>query len=218
MKSLNAYEQEMYQFLSAAGNFEHMLLVLENYEMVKRRLLEEFWEGVRSRVESRLEIHSAGWRLHMNDYPSEWWTMALTKDKWPATKQRLWDLAITWGHMNRDPHFGVWLNLKAGGIDRSAVYEKIKQLAALVNGKQDVVQFRESDALDWWPLVVRSRLYFGEYSPNQPLLPSEQVRDSLRAILPEVREEVMQRHADMMVELALAISEELDWIVAGNGG
>lgn len=203
MKKLNEYEQEMYHFLSAVGNFENMLLVMEHFEMVKRHLLEEFWEGVKSKVESELDLKSGEWRLHMNDYPNEWWTMALTKGKWPVTKAQGWDLAISWGQMNRDPYFGVWVNNNTRTLKLEAVHSEIKQLSAAINEKQEEMRFFPNDAHPWWPLLIKSDYNFAE-------------RSALKIILPEIRNDLIEQYANMFIALATVISDDLDLIIDRN--
>ncbi len=203
MQKLNEYEQEMYKFLSERNNFENMLLVLENFEMVKRQLLEEFWYGVKEKVEAGMGVKSGEWKLAMNEYTNPWWTMTLTKVKWPHTKGAGWDVAINWGHMNQDPHFGVWIHNDTRTLKLSSAHSEIKELAPILNGKQQTVQFFTQDALPWWPLVYKSEHNFAE-------------RSALKAILPDVRDGLMQRYAEMVIALAEAISEDLDRIVELN--
>jgi hypothetical protein len=203
MKKLNEYEQEMYKFLSERNNFENMLLVLDNFDMVKRNLLEEFWYGVKAKVEVGMDVKSGDWKLSMNEYTNPWWTMTLTKIKWPHTKGAGWDVAINWGHMNQDPHFGVWIHNDTRTLKLSSAHLEIKELAPVLNGKQQTVQFFTQDALPWWPLVYQSEHNFAEKS-------------ALLAILPSEREPLIEHYANMMIALATSISADLDAIVERN--
>ena len=165
---MNEYNEKLYQFLTKAENFEPYFDLKEQYEIVKKQLINEFWACVFYEVKN---------------LPVDGWTFILDPENSPNRKLRanhslMGDKAgIAYEFLNGNVVLGAIFNRnKINDVAMNAIWTDAKEYIGNLQGW-------EVGKGGWWYAIFK-----------QNLLDMSQ-KASLIEILPEVRESLAKDYA-----------------------
>ena len=129
-KILDAYQTEIYEFLTQRENFENMLKVREKYDIVRKQLLDEFWDMVREKTELLLNDKNK-WSVYLYDLDGDYPRCFISKKAWIKNDNEA--IAVGWMRkkLKANPFFGVWLNEDTKELDFDKIRAHGKKLEAL---------------------------------------------------------------------------------------
>jgi hypothetical protein len=184
---MDAYEKEMYLFLSRPDNFRNMLRVMDQYEMVRKELIREFWLEVKKQLKEKIE--GSDWLIVDNWHPEFHgnWGFFLTKPTWKIGEHII--LALCWEGLGGHPSFGTFINQAQKIAGYSEIYNSTRGLSASEGFKKD--------RNEWWP--------FWQWGPT-----NLDDRNQLERILPDNREGTALEHAELILDLAEKVEPHYD--------
>lgn len=187
---MNDYDNAIYKYLTTEANYRNMINVMDQYEMVRKRLIIDFWDEVVQQLNQndRLPDWEAFFNVHKPFEP--YWGIHYTHKSWRAGDTCL--LSISWEGLHQHANFGVWRNLKSDLMGAPEVWHALREMSCSFGFTKD--------NNDWWP--------FWRFSDGQ-----FQDKHFLGEILPENRSSRVSEIVNTTTELALKILEQLPPLV-----
>ena len=186
---MDAYEVEIYKFLTQRENFENMVRVMDNYDMVRRKLIQDFWELVFTKLGKLNAEHGDMWEIKFyEDLFYKYSKLFIYKETWKI-EHGLPALSIAWERLAfSTAYYGVWINNESKVMDTNAIRRYAQGL--------DMAKDFEKPT-DFWGFWSE-----GNYDFSKP--------SDLVNILPDKQEETATEYARTIFELAVTLEVELD--------
>jgi len=183
---MNAYETEMYKFLTQEENFRNMLRIMDQFDSIRRQLIRDFWQGVKSELEKKCE--GTEWKVRYNSHSpfSKYWGLQLHHQNW-VYEGKL-SLCLGWEPLHGHSGYGTWINLKSQFSRPNELREALRSHSIAKNFPTNY---------DWWPFLTQGPIDFS----NQ---------HHMIRIIPNHRGSHVQEHVNLIWNLKENIGEFMD--------
>jgi hypothetical protein len=191
---MDQYEQELYNFLIQENNFNTMVKIMDQYQMVKENLLHDFWNKVSEKIYTLLSTRKGDWQvLNPNNKERSDAKLILYKAHWKGNESHPF-VGVAWEKLFGNPYYGVWVNMDSNKINFDLVDTKIQSIRKDYNYRRDHT---------WWPLWQFGGLNFSNNS-------------ELNKILPNRSEYLATEYAEKLIQLAGFVEESINAAVLEN--
>jgi hypothetical protein len=120
---MDAYEQEIYRFLSQPKNYDNMVKVIDHQDLVYRNVVSDFWDAVLVRLNELNTEYNNKWEILIEeDYFSRWSNLWMKLPAWQDDDEGT-PICASWESLHRDAHYGVWINGDSEKWDIKAIKE-----------------------------------------------------------------------------------------------
>lgn len=164
MREFNQYEVEMCDFLSEPDNFKNMLLIVNQFELVKRKLLVDFWEDFSKTFMSLIQEPSE-WNVEIlkgSEMSIFEWKVRVYKKSW--LHQGNHEISFGWEPEHGRWYYGVIVN-------NSLKYHPEIHLRLEPYAKQWRDKHKARPAT-WWPFWKWESVNLSNQDELEKLLPS----------------------------------------------
>lgn len=178
---MKLYDDKLYEFISKKENFEPYVELYEQYEKVKIRLVNEFWDEVLSFVRS-LPLHDGRWTPELD--PPLVGNRKLKMKHPDITKGDQFRAGIVFEHVESTLFLGAWFN-------RNLLNDYDKDFIQICETASKEVKNNQGwkyGTGGWWFAIYRDTGY------------DFKKKDTLMQILPEERTSLVQTLANDMVD------------------
>ena len=152
------YDEAMFEFLTKADNFSFAFEVSENFDLVKNKLIEDFWIEIKEHIEEKVKKENKSWKIEQT-----------------AVKPQDLHLGFSWQNgqvkvmfqlwKKRDVYYGLWINTENEQVD----IKKFRENKAL----EKIRRIREMhDKYEKWPCATNSILDFDKRADLEKILPT----------------------------------------------
>lgn len=185
---MDAYQKEIYSFLTQRDNFHNMIKVIESYNQIHSILLDEFWDLVKKYSDDELAVNNE-WDSKFIDWDGKWSKFFIYKKSWIKDKE-LPIMAIGWEVLNGKMYFGFWVDTQANELDLDHVRAYASKLDPLK---------RLTKNPGYWIAYSYGNLDFSN-------------KNDVSHILPDIRDTTAKEYANTVTKLALDLEKDLDVI------
>lgn len=188
---MDAYQSEIFEFLTTRDNFDSFVKLTSHYEKVKEELLRNFWRLVDREVRSR--TGDTDWLVSFdaNIFAGNS-KLQMYKKNWLAGARPM--LSIVWEGLSANPYRGLLLYMDTKGFDMQAAGAQAVEIAP--NG------FKTYSS-QWWAWWANGALDFT--TPK-----------GVSGILPDKLVETTKEWAEELYGLAITHEAQLDGIVSST--
>jgi len=186
------YEQHIYEFFATEDNFRNMYKIAENYPMIKKQLLEDFWALVKKNIEILNERHGSKWIIQLTGgIELDRSKLILFKKGW-AYEKGLPIVAIAFQRMGLAnwPYYGMFLNNDILRYDHDAIRKYAQGLTV-------AKAYSTNEDNQWWPFWRNAGIDFSK--------PEEFTR-----ILPATRNALADNFAETLFQLATDMETDME--------
>ena len=179
---MTKYQDEMYKFITSTENFEAVCDLVDEFPLMKQRLLEEFWLEVRDSLQREIMRFEA-WKIWNGITDKSNPAITIYRDEFCFEKANDAKVAIRIEHLMDTPWYGLFVNRKMSTFDFKDIWAKATEL------KLSEFKIGRIDGW-WWPLYQTLPYNF------------TQTRDIQRLMLPE--------RENLIKEIVAAIKHTMD--------
>src|SRR5687768_9376628 len=122
---MEAYKQQMFQFLTKPENFQSLLDAVRSFEDVKKQLLTDFWKH----TERALVLKTAGgpWSVELSpNVHAPHAQLKIYKSSWRPDGNQM--CCLTYDNLAGHLFYGLWLKWDANNSKIVALREGLKQM------------------------------------------------------------------------------------------
>lgn len=138
------YEDEMYKFVTNTENFESVCDLVDQFQIVKQRLREDFWREVKDTLQQELERFN-GWNILMSEELNSKAYLLLYREDFCFEKGYEAKVGIRIEHLLDVPWFGLFVRRDWASFNFPEIWAKAKELKS-PNFKLGNINGY------WWPL------------------------------------------------------------------
>ncbi len=159
---MNAYETEMYKFLTQEENFRNMLRIMDQFDSIRKQLIRDFWQEVKKELEEKCE--GTEWKVQYNSHSpfSNYWGLQLFRNNWTYNDRLA--LCIGCEPLHQYCNYGVWIQQNSG-------IPKKDELRKALRSHEIAKQFKQ-DKGQWWPFWQQGPIDFSNQHHLIRLIPS----------------------------------------------
>jgi hypothetical protein len=187
---MDAYQSEIFEFLTKRSNFDSLAKAMSHYEMIRKELLNRFWILVKTELDSKTT--GSTWQVSLDtNIFARYSKLQIYKKEWKRNDLKPL-FSITWESLSCRPYSGLLLYMDTKGIDMSLVRASALKL------KPD--NFTSDNNL-WWAWWKHGNIDFENAI-------------AVSTILPDKIDEVAKEWARELYELAMVNEKQIDVINA----
>ncbi|MGB3780348.1 MAG: hypothetical protein WA960_18435 [Tunicatimonas sp.] len=123
----NDYEDEVYQFFTRPDNFETMVAVAAHTDTVTNRIIREFWDSLKLRLDETFRRKGEGWQVgYSGNFTERYCKLWVYRAAWLTTPNYpLVSVAFEDLHYGEYPFVGIHLNIDQEVYDPGLLKERI---------------------------------------------------------------------------------------------
>ncbi|NHB67316.1 hypothetical protein [Perlabentimonas gracilis] len=192
--STNNYEEEIYKFLTQPDNYENLLSLVSNFEMIKAKLIKSFRLEVSLKVEERLKSESKD--NFVVKYNNNKNIIEVYKQEW-FKGEHLPIIKFVYAFTN-NPYTGI----KHNNESKKLSFQKAIEIREEVLDNLYGYEIRSDEGR----FIVWKRNSAGFDISND-------INRELKKILPECREEIVQQFTEDLVALVIKSTSIIDELI-----
>ena len=152
------YDEAMFDFLTKADNFSFAFEVSENFDLVKNKLIEDFWIEIKKHIEEKVKKENKSWKIEQTKIKEGELHLGFSwQNNQVKVMLQLWK--------KRDVYYGLWVNTESGQVD----IKKFRENEQL----EEIRKKREmTDKYEKWPCATNSILDFNKQADLEKILPT----------------------------------------------
>ena len=147
------YNEEIFYFLTNAENFSFAFEVSENFDLVKNRVIEDFWIEIKKHIEEKVKKENKSWKIEQTKIKEG----ELHQNNQVKVMFQLWK--------KRWLYYGLWINTENEQVD----IKKFRENEQL----EEIRRIRKMhDKYEKWPCATNSILDFNKRADIEKILPN----------------------------------------------